>query len=137
MDAVDTNILIYVHDPRDPQKQARAAELVRSLGEAVLLWQVACEYLANARKLAALGFDEARAWSVIGDLTTLWRPTQPSWAVLEKARKVMARRPVSFWDALLIAACDEAGVTRLYSEDFGDPAPAFDGVEIVNPFRKP
>ena len=45
MNAVDTNILIYVNDPRDPDKQEIAISLVSALTEGVLLWQVACEYL--------------------------------------------------------------------------------------------
>jgi hypothetical protein len=56
MNAVDTNVLLYVHDPRDPAKQTLAASLVRSLTDAALLWQVACEYLAASRKLAAFGY---------------------------------------------------------------------------------
>ncbi len=55
MNAVDTNILIYVHDPGDPIKQAKAAQLVASLTDGVLLWQVACEFVAASRKLAGLG----------------------------------------------------------------------------------
>jgi len=49
MNAVDTNVLIYVNDPRDPVKQALAASLVSSLTDGVLVWQVACEYLAASR----------------------------------------------------------------------------------------
>jgi predicted nucleic acid-binding protein len=37
MNAVDTNILIYVHDERDPDKQATAENLIRTLPDAVLL----------------------------------------------------------------------------------------------------
>ncbi len=37
---------------------------------------------------------------------------------------------------MLVAACIEAGVTTLYSEDMADGAD-YDGVRIVNPFRKP
>jgi predicted nucleic acid-binding protein len=48
MNAVDTNILIYVNDPRDLTKQAIAVSLVSSLTDGVLIWQVACEYLCNA-----------------------------------------------------------------------------------------
>lgn len=55
MNAVDTNILIYVHDPRDLVKQATATSLITSLTDVVLLWQVACEYLAASRKLEPLG----------------------------------------------------------------------------------
>jgi hypothetical protein len=55
MNAVDTNILIDVNDPRDPIKQGIASSLVATLTDAVLLWQVACEYLAASRKLEPLG----------------------------------------------------------------------------------
>ncbi|WP_017298947.1 hypothetical protein [Nodosilinea nodulosa] len=43
MNAVDTNILIYVNDPRDPVKQRVATSLVAELVDGVLLWQVAAE----------------------------------------------------------------------------------------------
>ena len=39
----------------------------------------------------------------------------------------------SYWDALLVAASMEAGVTRLYSEDLPGRQPP-PGLEIVNPF---
>jgi len=48
---------------------------------------------------------------------------------------LLARYSLSFWDALIIAACLEADVTRLYSEDF-DAYPRIDGLEIVNPFQR-
>ena len=48
MNAVDTNILIYAQDPRDKSKQKIAQQLIATLDDGVLLWQVACEYLSNA-----------------------------------------------------------------------------------------
>jgi predicted nucleic acid-binding protein len=68
MNAVDTNILLYVHDPGDLTKQATAASLVQSLTDGVLLWQVACEYLAASRRLEALGYRRSQAWEGIRDL---------------------------------------------------------------------
>ncbi|GCE61125.1 hypothetical protein MiAbB_03057 [Microcystis aeruginosa NIES-4285] len=56
MNAVDTNVLIYVNDSRYPSKQAIAASLVANLTEGVLIWQVACEYLAASRKLEPFGY---------------------------------------------------------------------------------
>lgn len=41
---------------------------------------------------------------------------------------------LSFWDAMIIAACLDAGVPRLYSEDF-DAYAQVDGLQIVNPFK--
>lgn len=49
MNAVDTNVLIYAHDPRDLVKQNKAVALIASLTDGVLLWQVACEYVAASR----------------------------------------------------------------------------------------
>ena len=48
----------------------------------------------------------------------------------------MRRRSLSSWDALLVASCLEAGVTRLYTEDFDDSLKA-EGLEVINPFAAP
>jgi predicted nucleic acid-binding protein len=40
MNAVDTNVLIYAHDSRDPQKQTTAVSVIQSQVDGVLLWQV-------------------------------------------------------------------------------------------------
>jgi predicted nucleic acid-binding protein len=57
----------------------------------------------------------------------------PGWDVLERAERLLSAYSLSFWDAMIISACLEGGVTRLYSEDF-DAYPRVDGLEIANPF---
>jgi predicted nucleic acid-binding protein len=132
MNAVDTNILIYVNDPRHPDKQAVAASLIPSLTEGVLLWQVACEYLAASRKLESLGYDRAQAYQYISDLQQVWYTALPTWAVIDRAENLMSRFSLSHWDSMIVAACLEANVQRLYTEDFGYSS--IDGLEIINPF---
>lgn len=134
MNAVDTNILIYARDPRDPRKQAVAASLLSSLTDGVLLWQVACEYIAASRKLKNYGFTADQAWGDVRRLQNLWATKLPSWAVMARAEELMSRYALSSWDALIVAACLEGGVTRLYSEDFDDSAAAT-GLQIINPFQ--
>jgi predicted nucleic acid-binding protein len=133
MNAVDTNILIYVHDPREPQKQAIATALVQSLSDGVLLWQVACEYVAASRKLQAYGYRPDDAWQDIEDLRSVWTSVLPNWSVFDRARTLMGKYSLSFWDALIMAACLDNGVKRLYSEDF-DAYQYVNGLEVVNPF---
>jgi predicted nucleic acid-binding protein len=118
MIAVDTNVLLYVHDPRDPDKQATAASLMQSLTDGVLIWQIACEYLAASRKLEPFGYSRAKAWQDIHDLRRVWTTVLPGWDVLERAERLLSAYSLSFWDAMIIAACLEGGVARLYSEDF-------------------
>ena len=134
MNAVDTNILLYIHDPRNPAKQATAASLVQSLNDGVLLWQVACEYLAASRKLEPLGYSRSQAWQDIRDLRLVWTTTLPSWGILDQTERLLSGYSLSFWDAMIIAASLEGDITRLYSEDF-DAYPLIDGLEIVNPFK--
>lgn len=56
----------------------------------------------------------------------------PSPGVLDRACLIHVERQTSFWDAMIFAACLEANVQRIYSEDLpGCPIP---GLEVVNPF---
>ena len=133
MNAVDTNVLIYVNDPRDPAKQAIAASLISSLSEGVLIWQVACEYLAASRKLEPLGYDRMQAYQYIRDLQQVWYTVLPTWAVIDRAEDLMSRFSLSHWDSMVVAACLEANVENLYTEDFGYSD--IDGLKIINPFK--
>ena len=134
MNAVDTNILIYARDPRDPAKQTAAITLLSSLTDGVLLWQVACEYIAASRKLEQFGYDRAQALADVADMRESWQTILPSWNIMDRAIQLLAKYQLSFWDALIVAACLEGGVERLYSEDFDTSAQA-EGLEIVNPFK--
>lgn len=133
MNAVDTNVLIYVHDDRDPAKKFAARELVDRLQNGVLLWQVACEYLAATRKLAPQGYTFADAKQDIDDFRQFWRTALPTWTVFDQSADLMTRHGLSSWDSLVVAACLEAGVQTLYTEDFGAPR-SIDGLDIINPF---
>jgi predicted nucleic acid-binding protein len=133
MNAVDTNILIYVNDPRDSVKRQAAAYLVSSLTEGILLWQVACEYLAASRKLESLGYNRAQAYQYIRDLQQVWYTALPTWSVIDRAENLISRFNLSHWDSMIIAACLEANIHTLYTEDLGYSS--IDGLKIVNPFK--
>ncbi len=133
MNAVDTNILVYVHDDRDSRKQRVAAALVDSLEDGVLLWQVACEYLNVMRRLRAADARMPEGWAEIRRIRQRWTFFAPEAPMIDTAEELLARYSLSFWDSLIVAACLNAGVERLYTEDF-DAYPRIDGLEVVNPF---
>lgn len=110
MTAVDTNVLVYTHDPRDLGKQDKSVEIIASLADGVLLSQVACEYLAAGRNLAAYGMSPRQAYADLRRLRQVWAPALPSWAVMGRAERLMDSGNLSLWDALIIAACLDAGV---------------------------
>lgn len=136
MNAIDTNVLLYAHDSRDAPKQATAVSLIRSQADGVLLWQVACEYLAASRKLESQGYSLQQAWLDIRDLQSVWTTILPTWNVLDRAENLMGSYSLSFWDALILAACVENGIDRLYTEDF-DAYPSVNGLRVINPFANP
>src|SRR5262245_40483572 len=134
MNAVDTNVLIYLHDPRDPVKQAKAAALVRSLTDAFLFWQVACEYLAASRKLKLVGVAPEEVWHNLRLLQSSWTMVLPEPAHLDRAQTLLQQHSLSFWDALLLASAIESGVPTLHSEDLAGVG-NIPGIQILNPFK--
>lgn len=136
MNAVDTNVLVYVHDPRDPKKQETAIFLLDSLEDVVLLWQVSCEYLAASRKLTTFGYDLTMAFEDVRDMRSSWKTILPSWTLQDLAKDLTSGYSLSFWDAMIVAACLESGVTTLYSEDLHSNS-KIEGLSIINPFKLP
>jgi predicted nucleic acid-binding protein len=132
MTAFDTNVLIYCCDGGDRKRQAKALDLIGSTSDGVLLWQVACEFIAASRKLALQGFSPEDAWRRLGEFLSLFPLVTPPSQVLARARELHLSQGWSFWDAMIVGACLECGVTRFYSEDL--PGRALEGIEIVNPF---
>ena len=57
----------------------------------------------------------------------------PSEAIFQVSFDLRSRFSLSHWDSMLLAACKEAGVTTLFSEDM-DSGTDYDGLTIVNPF---
>ena len=108
MNAVDTNVLIYVHDRRSVEKQVIAESLVRTLPDGVLLWQVACEYISASRKLEPFGYSREKAWQDIRKFRQLWVTQLPTWETFERTEQLLSHYSLSSWDALIVAACLEA-----------------------------
>jgi predicted nucleic acid-binding protein len=134
MNVIDTNIWIYSYDTRDPKRQVVAQTLTSAPQTLALPWQVGCEFIAASRKLLPLGFDETKAWTALANMkamaTLVLMPIPQLW---QEAQFLQKRHALSFWDALLVAACLNAGVSILYTEDMGAPR-QIAGLSLVNPF---
>jgi predicted nucleic acid-binding protein len=133
MNAVDTNVLLYACDKSDSRRHGIARRVIRETHGGVILWQVAAEFVAAARRLETRGFTREIAWTRLKNFLRVYRLELPSPAVLDHAERLHVDQRWSFWDAMIVGACLEAGVTRLYSEDLpGKPAPP--PLQIINPF---
>jgi predicted nucleic acid-binding protein len=132
---VDTNVLVYSRDARDPAKHQRAREWVE------LLWdtrrgrvsrQVLHEYYVTVtRKLRpGLPVEEARS-----DVRALfhWLTAVDPEVMIKSAWTFQDRCSLSFWDALVLGAAQSMGCGVLLSEDL--PAgQELEGIRVVSPF---
>lgn len=56
--------------------------------------------------------------------------------MIEAAQELLGAYSLSVWDAMIVAACLEGGVTCLYPEDF-DSYSNIKGLSLINPFKTP
>ena len=134
MISFDTNVLLYAADGRDPLKQRQAIAVLAGSGDGVTLWQVACEYIAASRKLAARGLTPAIAWDQLHAVLGRYPLRCPAPEVLPLARSLHVDTGLSLWDAMIFASASHAGVKCMYTEDApGVPDPL--GIQVINPFR--
>ncbi len=138
MNAIDTNIFAYLFDSNAPIKKALAQKLLAGLilrpHETVMLWQVASEFLACLRKVERKGLlGPQQLKKNFREVLQLFPLKFPSLEGFDRAIALYELYSLSHWDSLLIAACQESGVTRLYTEDMQHGA-NYSGVHIINPF---
>lgn len=131
---VDTNVLLYALDPADPGKKALARKWLDTLweqGSGSLSWQVLHEFYVNA--VGKIGAATPVARHVI-EIYVQWQPTDTDIGLMHRAWHWMDEAGVSYWDALIVAAAERAGCSKLLSEDF-QPGYRFGPLTVVNPFE--
>ena len=119
MIAVDTNVLIYACDQADPRRQQIALDLITNADDGVLLWQVACEFIAASRKLSKQGFTSTQAWNRLAEFRELLPLVLPSEAILDRARNLH----LDAW-SIVLGRSDPGRVCRSRRRDplLGGPA---------------
>jgi len=117
---IDTNVLVYQLDKRDPAKRDACRGLVRELvtrGEAVISTQVLQEFYvvcATRLKLKPLvvkglihNFENMELVTTGADL-------------IKEAIDISLQNDISFWDALIVVSAESARCKYLYTEDLNE-----------------
>lgn len=132
---IDTNLLVYMFDDRDPLRQARASEVVMSLGEAAL-GRISAQCLSEFFSATTRGkYPILSMQDSANQIAYLARafPTFPvtHLVVLEAVRGVRQHQ-FSFWDAQIWAVARLNQISTIFSEDFSSGA-VLEGVHFENP----
>lgn len=134
-DFLDTNVLVYAYDVSDPRKQHIEQVLVRKAigGEFVISTQVLAEFAATLlHKLspAALPNDVVAIVNALGPI----RLILPDGDTVRRAVEARASYGLHFYDGMIVAAAEQAGCSRIWSEDLNAGQRYF-GVAVDNPFH--
>jgi predicted nucleic acid-binding protein len=131
---LDTNILIYALDDRVAGKHLQAAECVRDcIAEATgcLSTQVLQEFAAVS--LTKLKLPEAEVLHGLEHLKSL-EIVSITPTIVERGVTLTGQFQLHFWDAMILAAAEEAGCEALYSEDF-QAGMTFGNLRVENPLN--
>ena len=133
---LDTNVLVYADDVRDPRKRDRARELIRALmrnRQGVLSLQVLQEYFAAAtRKLGISAQDAKRRVVLYSRFDTVTLAPADLLAAIDLHRL----HRISIWDSLIVRAALNGSCTTLHTEDLSS-GQVIESLTISNPFASP
>ena len=134
MTFLDTNVLIYSVDGKDPAKQVVARDIVVSAlrgGGSLISAQVLNEFSNIALLKLRLSVEEVRKFvsffSRIGVVSLESRWT-------DAALLLKQRYQTQFFDSLLLVAAQENGCDEIITEDLND-GQMYGSVRAINPFK--
>lgn len=139
---VDTNVLVYRFDPRFPDKQARATEVLKrgiADGSIRVPHQAIVEFVAAVTRALPTGtqlLSRADAVREAEELLVQFEVLYPSAEVVRLALRGMAAYQLSWFDAHLWAFAEHFGLEELLSEDF-QHGRHYGTVRVTNPFLTP
>ena len=134
MTFLDTNVLVYSIDGKDPAKQVVAREIVVSAvrgGGFLISAQVLNEFSNIALLKLKLSVEEVRKFVSFFsriDVVSL----ESRWT--DAALLLKQRYETQFFDSLLLVAAQENGCDEILTEDLND-GQMYGSVKAVNPFK--
>ena len=143
---VDTNVIVYLYDPRFPEKQSAAERLLRAgldNSSVVLPHQAIVEFVAATTRPTVAGtkgkkgaeplLSRTEALREAEELVAQFPVVYPDEAVLRTAMLGAAAYELSWFDAHLWAFAEVNGFAELLSEDF-EHGRRYGSVRASNPF---
>ena len=135
MTFLDTNILVYSVDKKNPSKQVLAREIVVDAingGDYMISAQVLNEFSNVALlKLQMTVAEVGKFVSIFKQMNVV--SLDFKWT--ERALEIKGRYGIQFFDSLLLAAAEANGCDEIYTEDLND-GQVYCGIKAVNPFKE-
>jgi predicted nucleic acid-binding protein len=137
---IDTNILGYVFDSREPEKRQISRDLLTKCWKGEIQYAVSVQNLAEFAVIVTEKVTNPvppdTVQTFIHTITAYdgWIKIGYSGKTIEEAIKIQSIHKIHFWDALIIATMKEHGLSQLYSED--RHFARVPSITVINPFRR-
>ena len=134
MTFLDTNVLVYAVDQKDPLKQSKARDIiVGAIGGNgfVVSAQVLNEFSNIALLKLKMSVPEVRKFvSIFRRMNVV--SLNVEWT--DRALAIKEMYGIQFFDSLLLAAAEASGCDEFWTEDLND-GQSYCGIKVVNPFK--
>ena len=133
---IDTNLLIYLYDLNQPEKQKKAERVLEQLEltrSGRLSVQALAEFFSVATRKLSPSLTSAEALDQITLFVRLWPVFDLTPMIVIEAGRGARDHNLSYYDAQVWATARLNQVPVIFSEDFRDGS-ILEGVRFVNPF---
>ncbi len=133
---IDTNILIYLYDPNQPDKQKQSERVFEQLEmtrSGRLSVQALAEFFSVATRKLSPSLTPAQALDQVTLFTRLWPVYDLTPMIVMEAGRGVRDHKLSYYDAQVWATARLNQVPVVFSEDFREGS-ILEGVRFVNPF---
>ncbi|MCH7610971.1 MAG: PIN domain-containing protein [Chloroflexi bacterium] len=133
---IDTNILVYAHDPSDGEKAARAIEVLDKLQatqEGRLSAQCLAEFFVVATRGESSLLSLEDAAEQVNLLAQSFQTLNVTPMIVLEASRGVREHQFLYWDSQIWATARLNQIPVVLSEDFQQGS-SFEGVRFLNPF---
>ena len=133
---IDTNLLVYLYDPKQADRQAQAHRVLEQLEltrSGRLSVQALSEFFSVATRKLSPSLTPAEALQQVQLFLRLWPVFDLTPMIVMEAGRGVRDYKLSYYDAQVWATARLNQVPVVFSEDFRDGS-ILEGVRFVNPF---
>ena len=132
---LDSNVLIYSVDRTDSTKNQTARKIVKAAAHGGAAYAISIQTLTEfsnvcLKKLAMPPVSVVRFLRYFNQMSIVI----PDAALVTRGVEIKALYGIQYYDAMMVAAAERAGMSEILTEDLGD-GQLYCGVRAVNPFK--
>lgn len=135
---VDTNILVYIYDRSEPEKQQIAEALYDRLtlnGAGVISTQILAEFFNATTRRLSQSLPPNIAYQRLENYQRSWNVVNITAAIVLEAARGVIDHQLNFWDSLVWSTAKLNQIPVILSEDFRS-GNSLEGVRFKNPLSK-